>query len=79
MLQHVTNIKKNLCVHKYIQQPYEKDMHDNTHIQTFALDFSRSRERKPFNSGTFVRLKVLDYKRPEQSDHKGEVIETALS
>ena len=45
-------------------------MHDNTHIQTVARDFLRSREREPFISGTFVRLNVLDYKRAEQSDHE---------
>ena len=43
-------------------------MHDNMHIQTVAKDFSRSREREPSISGTFVRLNVLDYKRAEQSD-----------
>ena len=44
-------------------------MHDNAHIQTVAKDFSRSREREPSISGTFVRLNVLDYKRTEQIDH----------
>ena len=53
-------------------------MHDNTHIQTIAKDFSRSREREPAISGTFVRLNVLDYKRAEESDQK-RVVETALS
>ena len=51
-------------------------MHDNTYIQTVAKDFSRSRERQPSISGTFVRLNTLDYKR-EQSDHEREVIEAA--
>ena len=54
-------------------------MHDNTHIQTVAKDFSRSREREPSISGTFVGLNVFDYKRAEQSNHKREVVETALS
>ena len=54
-------------------------MHDNTHIQTVATDFSRSRERVPSNSKAFVRLNVLDYKRAEQSDHRRKLIETALS
>ena len=30
-----------------------------------AKDFSRSGEREPSNSGTFVKLNVLDYKRAE--------------
>ena len=42
-------------------------MHDNTHIQTVVTDFSRSREREPPISGTFVRLNVLEYKRAEQT------------
>ena len=54
-------------------------MHDNTHIQTVATDFSRSRQREPFNSGTFVGLNVLNYKRDEQSGHRRELVETALS
>ena len=54
-------------------------MHDNMHTQTVAKDFSKSREREPSISGTFVRLNVLDYKRAEQSDQRGEVVETALS
>ena len=53
-------------------------MHDNTHIQTVASDFSRSLEREPSVSGTFVRLNVLDYKRAEPSDYKGEMIVTEL-
>ena len=44
-------------------------MHDNTHIQTVAKDFSRSREREPSISLKFVKLNVLHYKRAEQSDH----------
>ena len=45
-------------------------MHDSTHIQMVAKDFSGSREREPSLSGTFIRLNVLDYKqtRVEQSD-----------
>ena len=43
-------------------------MHDNTHIQKVAKDFSGSREHEPSISGTFVRLNVLDYKRAAQSD-----------
>ena len=54
-------------------------MHDNMHIQTVATDLSISRQREPSNSGTFVRLHVLDYKRAEQSHQDREVIETALS
>ena len=54
-------------------------MYDNTHIPTVATDISRSRERKHFNSGTFVRLNVLDYKRAEQSDPEREMFEIALS
>ena len=54
-------------------------MHDNTHNQTVAKDISRSRERDPSNSGTLVRLNVLDNKRAEQSDHEREAVETALS
>ena len=50
-------------------------MHDDTHIQTVAEDFSRSREREPSISRMFVRLNVLDYKRSEQSDQTREVIE----
>ena len=53
-------------------------MHDKTHIQMAAKDFSRSREREPSISGTSVRLNVLDYKRAEQSDQKRDVVETAL-
>ena len=53
-------------------------MHDNTPIQTVGTDFSRSLEREPFNSGMFVRLNVLDYKRVEQSDHEREVVEAVL-
>ena len=49
-------------------------MHEDTPIQTVATDFSRSRERKPFISGTFIRRNVLDYKRAEE-----EIVETALS
>ena len=48
-------------------------------MQTVAKHISRSRERQPFISGTFVRLNVLDYKMAEQSDQKGVVFETALS
>ena len=48
-------------------------------IQTVAKDFFRSRERETSISVTFVRLNVLDYKRTERSDHKREVVETALS
>ena len=54
-------------------------MHDNTHIQTEAKEFSRSREREPSISGTLFRLNVLDYERSEQSDQGGEVIGTTLS
>ena len=54
-------------------------MHDNTYIQTITKNFPRSRECEPSILGTFVRLNVLDYKRTEQSDHRGEVFETALS
>ena len=54
-------------------------MHDNTHIQTVAKYFSRSREREPSISGTFARLNVLDYKMAEQSYQKREVVETAFS
>ena len=43
-------------------------MHDNTHIQTVAKDFSSSREREP--SISFVRLNLLNYKRAEQSDQE---------
>ena len=50
-------------------------MHDNTHIQMVATDSCGSREREHSNSGTFVRLNALDYKRAEQ----GEVFELALS
>ena len=53
-------------------------MHDNTHIQTVATDFSRSPKREPCNSQTFIRLNVLDYKTPEKSDQREEVVETAL-
>ena len=49
-------------------------MHNNTHIQTVATGFSRSREREPSNSGTFVRLNVPNYKRAEQSDQEREVL-----
>ena len=48
-------------------------------VQTVATDFSRSREREPSNSGTFVRLNMLAYKRAEQTDHEREVVETASS
>ena len=54
-------------------------MHDKTHIQTVATDFSRSRKREPSSSGTFDRLNVLDYKRAEQSGRVREVVETASS
>ena len=54
-------------------------MPENTHIQTVSTDFSRSRGREPSNSGTFVRLNVLDYKSAEQSDQEREVVETASS
>ena len=40
-------------------------MHDNTHIQTVAKDFSRSRERKLSISRS---LDVLDYKSSQQCD-----------
>ena len=53
-------------------------MHDNTHIQTVAKDFSRIREREPSISGKFVGLNVLDYKRVEKSDQMMKVIEPAL-
>ena len=53
-------------------------MHDNTHIQTGAKDSSRSRECESSITEKFVRLNVLDYNRAEQSDHRREVIETAL-
>ena len=53
-------------------------MHENTHIQTVAKDFSRSREREPTISAPIVRLNVLDHKRAEQSDHEREVVEAAL-
>ena len=43
-------------------------MHQNAHIQTVAVDFSRRRKQEPFISGTFVKLNVLDYKRAEQVD-----------
>ena len=45
-------------------------MHDNTHIQTVAKDFSRSREWEPSITEAFVRLNVLDYKRAELSDQE---------
>ena len=51
-------------------------MRDNTYIQKVAI--VNSREREPSISATFVRLNVLDYKRAEQSDHKKDVVETAL-
>ena len=54
-------------------------MHDNMHVQTVAKNFSRSREREPSISGTFVRLNMLNYKRAAQSDQGREVIETELS
>ena len=54
-------------------------MQGNTYTQTVAIDFSRSRESEPSILGTFVRLNVLDCKKAEQSDHRGEVIDTALS
>ena len=53
-------------------------MHDNTYIKTVAKDSSRSRERDSSISGTFVKLNLLDYKRAKQSEHKEDVIETAL-
>ena len=37
-------------------------MNDNTHMQMLAKDFSRSREREPSITGTFVKVNVLDYK-----------------
>ena len=48
-------------------------MHDNAHVQTDAKDFSRSRKLSIL--GTFDRLTVLGYKRAEQSNREGEVIE----
>ena len=57
----------------------ERKQRDNTHIQTVATDFSSSRQREPFNSGTFIRLNVLDYKRAKQNDQERQVVETALS
>ena len=42
-------------------------------------DFSRSREREPSISVSFIRLNELDYKKAEQSDRLAEVIETTLS
>ena len=47
-------------------------MRENMYIQTVAKNFSRSRERLPSISETYVRLNVLDYKRAEQSDNKEE-------
>ena len=44
-----------------------------------AKDFSKSREREPTISETFVRLNILKYKRAEQSDQQGDVIKLALS
>ena len=40
---------------------------------------SISGESKLSNSGTFVRLNVLDYKRAKQSDQERELVETASS
>ena len=40
-------------------------MYDNTHMQTVAKDFSRSRQLESTISGTFV-----PYKRAEQSDQQ---------
>ena len=54
-------------------------MYDNTHIQTVATYSSRSRQCEPSNSGTFVKLNGLDYKRPKQTDHEEVVVDTALS
>ena len=51
----------------------------NRHIQTVATDFSRSRESEHSNSGMFIRLNVVDYKRAEQSDQGREVVEIASS
>ena len=45
-------------------------MYDNMHIHPATKDLSRSQEREPSISETFVRLNVLDYKRAEQSDHE---------
>ena len=54
-------------------------MHWTPKPTTVATDFSRIREHEPSNSGTFVTLNMLDYKRVEQSDHGREVVETAFS
>ena len=48
------------------------------HAYTNAKNFPRSQECQPSISETFVRLNVLYYKRDKKSDHKREVIETAL-
>ena len=53
---------------KHNNNEHKRDMHDNMDIQTVATNFSRSREREPSNSETFVRLIVLAYKKAEQSD-----------
>ena len=45
-------------------------MHDNPHIQTVAVKFSRRREQEPAILGTFIRLNMLDYKRARYSDQR---------
>ena len=42
-------------------------MYENARIQTVAKHFSRSREREPYISRTFVTLNVLYYKRAVRS------------
>ena len=42
-------------------------MRENAHTQAFAVEFSRKRDYGPSTLRTFVRLKVLDCKRAEQS------------
>ena len=87
----VTDKSPSLClykythINKYIEHLKNNNKHKrktcmtNMHTQTVTKDFSRRREREPSILGTFVRLNVFDYKGAEQSDHKREVIERALS
>ena len=53
-------------------------MYENAHIQTVAVDISRRSEEEPIISRTFVRLKVLDYKRRDKAISHAEVVQSAL-
>ena len=75
--QHTTSSVNKIHTNKYIEHDLSKpitrsirkkgtDKYENAHIQAVAIEFSRRREREHSTSRTFVRLKVLDYKRARQ-------------